>query len=69
MAMKSASWVMLPLGLECNTLHNQLILTIIDFCRELSQVDPNGEKLLDEALENDKSKEWYAKKGRVKAKA
>lgn len=31
--------------------------------RELSQVDPKGESLLDEAMEKDKSDEWFAKKG------
>jgi len=34
--------------------------------RELSQVDPEAEKLLDEAITNDKSDEWFAKKGREK---
>ncbi|KAG8122488.1 putative Glyoxalase domain-containing protein [Naja naja] len=29
--------------------------------RELSKVDPNGEKLLDEAMAADKSHEWFAK--------
>uniref|UniRef100_A0A8D0AY99 Glyoxalase domain-containing protein 4 n=1 Tax=Salvator merianae TaxID=96440 RepID=A0A8D0AY99_SALMN len=29
--------------------------------RELSKVDPNGEKLLDEAMAADKSNEWFAK--------
>lgn len=31
--------------------------------RELSQVDPKGDELLDEALEKDKSDEWFAKQG------
>ncbi|XP_042905246.1 glyoxalase domain-containing protein 4 [Parasteatoda tepidariorum] len=31
--------------------------------RELSKVDPQGENLLNEALEADKSDEWFAKKG------
>jgi len=30
--------------------------------RELSQVDPKAEQLLDEAMLNDKSEEWFAKK-------
>ena len=34
--------------------------------RELSQVDPKAEQLLDEAIANDKSDEWFAKKGREK---
>ena len=34
--------------------------------RELSQVDPVAEKLLEEAIAKDKSDEWFAKKGRVK---
>lgn len=34
--------------------------------RELSQVDPNADTLLDEALLKDKSDEWFAKKGRTK---
>ena len=29
---------------------------------DLSQVDPKGDALLEEALEADKSKEWYEKK-------
>ncbi|XP_064613163.1 LOW QUALITY PROTEIN: glyoxalase domain-containing protein 4-like [Liolophura sinensis] len=37
--------------------------------RELSQVDPNADKLLDEAVAADKSDEWFAKKGRTKASA
>lgn len=35
--------------------------------RELSQVDPNADNLLEAALEKDKSDEWFAKKGREKA--
>ena len=31
-----------------------------------TQVDPEAEKLLDEAIANDKSDEWFAKKGREK---
>jgi len=34
--------------------------------RELSQVDPEADKLLDAALDGDKSNEWFAKKGRAK---
>ena len=34
--------------------------------RQLSQVDPDADKLLDEAIANDKSDEWFAKKGREK---
>jgi len=37
--------------------------------RELSQVDPAADKLLDEAIANDKSDEWFAKKGREKVAA
>lgn len=37
--------------------------------KELSQVDPEGEKLLNVAIEGDKSDEWFKKKGRVKAEA
>jgi len=37
--------------------------------RELSQVDPQADKLLQEAMESDKSDEWFAKKGREKAEA
>merc|ERR1719500_1549139 len=33
---------------------------------DLSQVDPKGDTLLEEALEADKSKEWYEKKKRSK---
>lgn len=31
--------------------------------RELSQVDPKGDELLTEAMEKDKSDEWFAEKG------
>lgn len=31
--------------------------------RELSQVDLKADKLLNEAMEKDKSDEWFAKKG------
>ncbi|KAK8732269.1 hypothetical protein OTU49_006999 [Cherax quadricarinatus] len=31
--------------------------------RELSQVDPKGDELLNEAMKKDKSDEWFAKKG------
>lgn len=34
--------------------------------RDLSQVDPKGEELLSEAMEKDKSNEWFLKKGRSK---
>ena len=34
--------------------------------RELSQVDPQADKLLEEAIVGDKSDEWFAKKGREK---
>ena len=34
--------------------------------RELSQVDPQADKLLEEAIVSDKSEEWFAKKGREK---
>ena len=34
--------------------------------RELSQVDPQANKLLEEAIVSDKSEEWFAKKGREK---
>ena len=37
--------------------------------RELSQVDPEADKLLDDAIANDKSDEWFAKKGREKVAA
>jgi len=36
---------------------------------ELSQVDPAGDKLLNDAIEGDKSDEWFKKKGRVKVEA
>ena len=36
---------------------------------ELSQVDPEGNKLLDAAIEADKSDEWYKRKNRKKAEA
>ena len=34
--------------------------------RELSQVDPGADKLLQEAIQSDKSDEWFAKKGKEK---
>jgi len=34
--------------------------------RELSQVDPKADALLDDAISKDKSDEWFAKKGRKK---
>lgn len=37
--------------------------------RELSQVDPNADRLLTEAIANDKSNEWFEKKGLVKETA
>jgi len=37
--------------------------------KELSQVDPEGDKLLNAAIENDKSDEWFKKKGRSKVDA
>ncbi|KAK6184475.1 hypothetical protein SNE40_001871 [Patella caerulea] len=37
--------------------------------RELSQVDPKADSLLDEGLKNDKSDEWYAKHNKSKAAA
>jgi len=37
--------------------------------RDLSQVDPKANQLLDEALEKDGSKAWYAKKGKSKTSA
>ncbi|XP_063002561.1 glyoxalase domain-containing protein 4 [Elgaria multicarinata webbii] len=37
--------------------------------RELSQVDPNGGKLLDEAMAADKSHEWFAKRNLPKPSA
>lgn len=36
--------------------------------RELSKVDPNGDKLLVDAMAADKSDEWFAKKGQEKGK-
>jgi len=36
---------------------------------ELSQVDPRGNELLDEAIKVDKSDEWFKKKGREKVEA
>lgn len=37
--------------------------------KELSQVDPAGNKLLDDAMEADKSDEWYAKRKKQKPEA
>lgn len=37
--------------------------------RELSKFDPMGDSLLKTAMEEDKSKEWFAKKGKSKASA
>ncbi|WAR01276.1 GLOD4-like protein [Mya arenaria] len=37
--------------------------------RELSQVDPKADQLLDEGIAADKSDEWFAKKGKSKASA
>jgi len=37
--------------------------------RDLSQVDPKANDLLDQALEKDGSKAWYAKKGKTKTSA
>lgn len=37
--------------------------------RELSQMDPKADQLLDEAMAADKSDEWFAKKGKNKASA
>ena len=37
--------------------------------RDLSQVDPKGDQLLDEAMEEDKSDEWFQKKGKTKEEA
>jgi len=37
--------------------------------RELSQVDPEADNLLNKGIEADKSEEWFAKKGRSKASA
>ena len=36
---------------------------------DLSQVDPEGENLLQKALEEDKSKEWYQRKKLTKEEA
>ncbi|KAL8588146.1 hypothetical protein ACOMHN_044116 [Nucella lapillus] len=37
--------------------------------RELSEVDPRADQLLDEAVQNDKSDDWFAKKGLTKSSA
>jgi len=37
--------------------------------KELSHVDSKADALLDEAISNDKSNEWFAKKGKTKASA
>jgi len=37
--------------------------------RELSQVDPQAEKIIDQALADDKSNEWFKKKGIEKGNA
>nr|CAG4641023.1 EOG090X09EK [Eulimnadia texana] len=37
--------------------------------RELSRPDPEADRLLSEAISNDKSDEWFAKKGLAKAEA
>lgn len=37
--------------------------------RELSQVDPKADELLDQGIAADKSDEWFAKKGKTKAAA
>lgn len=37
--------------------------------RELSQMDPKADELLDEAIKNDKSDDWFAKKGLTKSSA
>lgn len=37
--------------------------------RELSRVDPEADRLLAEAMEQDQSDAWFAKKGRTKAEA
>jgi len=37
--------------------------------RELSQVDPTADALLDEGISKDNSDEWFAKKGKTKASA
>ena len=36
---------------------------------DLSQVDPEGEKLLQKAMEEDKSNEWYERKKLTKEEA
>ncbi|XP_063680186.1 glyoxalase domain-containing protein 4-like [Bolinopsis microptera] len=37
--------------------------------RDLSQFDPEGSNLLDKAIDEDKSNEWFAKKGKSKSSA
>lgn len=37
--------------------------------RQLSQIDPKADELLDKALKEDKSDEWFAKKGKKKGEA
>lgn len=37
--------------------------------RELSQVDPKADELIDKAMKEDKSEEWYSKKGKSKDSA
>ena len=37
--------------------------------RDLSQVDPAADNLLDEAMDKDKSDEWFKRKGRSKVTA
>ncbi len=37
--------------------------------KELSKVDPEGDELLQKAMKEDKSKEWFAKKGLKKESA
>lgn len=37
--------------------------------RELSQVDPNGDKLLDDAMAADNSDQWFAEHNRKKVSA
>lgn len=37
--------------------------------RQLSQMDPKADQLLDEAIKNDKSDDWFAKKGLSKSSA
>jgi len=36
---------------------------------DLLKVDPKGDELLNKAMEDDKSSEWFEKKNRVKAEA